>query len=185
MKSRITLLALSMLSALSFAAPVVQFDTTLGTIEVTLDPEHAPETVANFITYVKAGQYNGTLFHRVIPNFVIQGGGYTPDMTEKPTRPPIKNESNNGLKNQTGTIAMARKMDPHSATAQFYINVAPNAALDYQPNGHNSWGYTVFGNVTRGMDVVEKIARVPTGNKQGMADVPLKSVVIQKAFVKP
>ena len=161
--------------------PVVLIRTTDGNIRVELDPRKAPKTVANFLQYVKDGQYTNTIFHRVIPGFMIQGGGFTTDMAEKPTRAPIPIESNNGLKNDLGTIAMARTNDPNSATAQFFINTASNAALDYP--GQDGNGYTVFGKVTAGLDVVKKIEASPTGTQGGMSDVPTTPIVIQSATI--
>ncbi|WP_322043310.1 peptidylprolyl isomerase [Paraburkholderia sp. J67] len=161
------------------AHPQVLFKTSEGDIRVELYPEKAPKTVDNFLQYVKAGQYNGTIFHRVIRGFMIQGGGYTASFVEKPTRAPIPLESKNGLKNQTGTLAMARTSDPNSATAQFFINTVDNANLDYpNPDGN---GYAVFGKVTQGMDVVKKIEAAPTTSRGPMSDVPQKEIVIQSA----
>jgi peptidyl-prolyl cis-trans isomerase A (cyclophilin A) len=163
--------------------PNVLFKTSMGNIRVELDPQKAPQTVANFIAYVKSGQYSGTVFHRVIPGFMIQGGGFTEAMVEKPTRAPIALESQNGLKNTLGTIAMARTSNPNSATAQFFINTANNAGLDYpQPDGN---GYAVFGKVVSGLDVVKKIEAVPTTSRGGMANVPQTPVVIESASVVP
>ncbi|WP_257756766.1 peptidylprolyl isomerase [Burkholderia glumae] len=163
------------------AHPVVQLKTTQGDIRVELYPEKAPKTVANFLDYVKAGQYNGTIFHRVIPGFMIQGGGYKENFDEKPTRAPIPLESRNGLKNLTGTIAMARTSDPNSATAQFFINTVDNAGLDYpNPDGN---GYAVFGKVVSGMDIVKKIEAAPTTVHGSMRDVPQKPVVIESASI--
>jgi peptidyl-prolyl cis-trans isomerase A (cyclophilin A) len=155
--------------------PVVILETSLGPITIELDPAKAPITVENFLKYVDDGFYNNLIFHRVISDFMIQGGGLDDQMNEKPTRPPIKNESSNGLSNTRGTIAMARKPDPNSATAQFYINLFDkNRMLDTAGGG-----YTVFGKVIGGMDVVDAIAKVPTGFKGGMEDVPLKPVYIK------
>jgi peptidyl-prolyl cis-trans isomerase A (cyclophilin A) len=158
--------------------PIVM-ETSQGTIELALYPDKAPITVKNFVEYVKKGHYDGTIFHRVIDGFMIQGGGFTADMTEKPTGPPIKNEAENGLKNDRGTIAMARTGDPDSATAQFFINVNPkgNDGLNY-PNA-NGYGYAVFGKVTKGMDVVDKIRKAPTTSKNGMDDVPVDTITIK------
>lgn len=161
------------------AHPVVDFKTTQGDIKVELYPEKAPKTVANFLAYVKSGQYSGTIFHRVIKGFMIQGGGYKTNFDKKPTRAPIAIESQNGLKNQAGTIAMARTSDPNSATAQFFINTVDNAGLDYpNPDGH---GYAVFGKVVSGMDVVKKIEATPTTARGEMNDVPAQPIVIQSA----
>ncbi|MDN7654549.1 peptidylprolyl isomerase [Burkholderia multivorans] len=163
------------------AHPVVQLKTSQGDIRVELYPEKAPKTVANFLDYVKAGQYNGTIFHRVIRGFMIQGGGYKANFDEKPTRAPIPLESRNGLKNLTGTIAMARTSDPNSATAQFFINTVDNSGLDYpNPDGN---GYAVFGKVVSGLDVVKKIEAVPTTSRGPMQDVPAQPVVIESASI--
>jgi peptidyl-prolyl cis-trans isomerase A (cyclophilin A) len=163
------------------AHPQVLLKTSDGDIKVELYPEQAPKTVANFLAYVKSGQYSGTIFHRVIKGFMIQGGGYTTTYAEKPTRAPISLESRNGLKNALGTIAMARTSDPNSATAQFFINTADNAGLDYpNPDGN---GYAVFGKVIAGMDVVKKIEATPTTTRGPMADVPQQPVVIESATV--
>ena len=165
------------------AAPRVVLATSLGEITLQLDAEKAPKTVANFLEYVKSGHYDGTIFHRVIDNFMIQGGGYKPDLSQKPTRAPIPLESRTGLSNQRGTVAMARTADPNSASAQFFINVADNAFLD-QPNARDGNGYAVFGRVVEGMDVVEKIRAVPT-QAQGMhQNLPVKPVILQKATVE-
>ncbi|HDR9289402.1 TPA: peptidyl-prolyl cis-trans isomerase [Burkholderia multivorans] len=163
------------------AHPVVQLKTSQGDIRVELYPEKAPKTVANFLDYVKAGQYNGTIFHRVIKGFMIQGGGYKANFDEKPTRAPIPLESRNGLKNLTGTIAMARTSDPNSATAQFFINTVDNSGLDYpNPDGN---GYAVFGKVVSGLDVVKKIEAVPTTSRGPMQNVPAQPVVIESASI--
>ncbi|MDE2235528.1 MAG: peptidyl-prolyl cis-trans isomerase [Gammaproteobacteria bacterium] len=163
----------------SAAYPEVAFETSLGTFVVQLDRQRAPLTVKNFLHYVQTGFYDGTIFHRVLPGFVIQGGGFTPTYVEKPTAAPIPNESGNGLFNLRGTVAMARENDPHSATAQFYINLVDNHALDPRPD---RWGYAVFGQVVQGMDVVDKIAAVPTGKAGPFdKDAPLTPVVILKA----
>ena len=164
----------------SALAQKVRLQTSMGDIVVELDPAKAPKSVANFVQYVKAGHYDGTVFHRVIENFMIQGGGMTADLKEKPTRAPIPLESRNGLMNQRGTIAMARTSDPNSATAQFFINVKDNAFLD-AANARDGNGYAVFGKVVSGMDVVDKIRAVPTGSKGPYQDVPLKPVTIDKA----
>jgi cyclophilin family peptidyl-prolyl cis-trans isomerase len=163
----------------AWAQPTVQINTNLGAIQVELNSEKAPKTVANFLEYVKSGHYSGTTFHRVINGFMIQGGGMTKDMVEKPTRAPIKNEADNGLKNEIGTIAMARTPDPHSATSQFFINVADNKFLDHTSKDERGWGYAVFGKVTKGMDVVEKIAKTPTWP----GDVPTQPVIIESVVV--
>jgi peptidyl-prolyl cis-trans isomerase A (cyclophilin A) len=161
--------------------PRVVLKTTDGDISLELYPDKAPKTVANFIEYVKSNQYNGTIFHRVIPGFMIQGGGYTVSYQEKPTRAPIALESRTGLKNTVGTIAMARTSDPNSATDQFFINTVDNPALDYpSPDGN---GYAVFGKVVSGMDVVKKIEGKPTTTRGAMADVPQKQIVLESASV--
>ena len=161
------------------AAPQVLLKTSLGDIVLELNADKAPKTVANFLDYVKSGQYNGTVFHRVINGFMIQGGGFDKDMHEKPTRAPIQNEAKNGLKNDVYTIAMARTSAPHSATAQFFINVGNNAALDYP--SRDGWGYAVFGKVIQGTDVVDKIKQVRTGPSGMFDDVPVTPVIIQSA----
>ena len=160
---------------------MIRFTTNLGVIDIELDPEHAPITCENFENYVKSGFYNGTIFHRVIKGFMIQGGGFEPGMQQKPTNDPIKNEADNGLKNDKYTIAMARTNDPHSATAQFFINVADNDFLNHTAPTGNSWGYAVFGKVVAGQDVVDQIARVRTGTRGWFGDVPVEDVVIEKA----
>ena len=162
---------------------MVNLHTSLGMIGIELDHEHAPTTAANFLQYVRDGFYDGTLFHRVIPNFMIQGGGLESDMSQKPTRAPIQNEANNGLKNVVGSIAMARTSDPHSASAQFFINLKDNNFLDHQAPTSQGWGYCVFGRVAAGMDVVETIARVATTSRRGHQDVPVEEVTIIKAEV--
>ncbi|MBK8993327.1 MAG: peptidyl-prolyl cis-trans isomerase [Gammaproteobacteria bacterium] len=162
---------------------MVTLHTSMGDISLELDAEKAPKTVANFLQYARDGFYDGTIFHRVIDNFMIQGGGMTADMAQKQTRAPVDNEANNGLKNKTGTVAMARTNDPHSATAQFFINVADNAFLDHTAPTAQGWGYAVFGRVTAGMDVVEKIKAVATGNKGFHQDVPKEAVTIERVTV--
>lgn len=161
--------------------PSVKLETSMGDIVVRLDAAKAPETVANFIAYVKAGHYDGTVFHRVINNFMIQGGGMTPDMKEKPAHKPIKNEAGNGLKNSKYTVAMARTSEPHSATSQFFINVKDNDFLDYKAPSGQGWGYAVFGKVIKGQEVVDKIKAVPTGNRGAHQDVPHEAVILKKA----
>ncbi|HTY17326.1 MAG TPA: peptidylprolyl isomerase [Myxococcota bacterium] len=158
--------------------PVVVLETSQGTIEIELDPEKAPVTVQNFLTYVDAGFYDGTVFHRVIPGFMIQGGGFDAKLSQKATRAPIKNEAANGLTNQRGTLAMARTQVVDSATAQFFINVKDN---DFLNHGGRDYGYAVFGRVTQGMDIVDKIAAVKTGTQGGMQNVPVEPVVIKSA----
>ncbi len=162
---------------------MVKMDTNHGTIMLELDAENAPNTVANFLTYAKEGFYDGTIFHRVISNFMIQGGGFTEDMSQKTTNDPINNEANNGLKNDVGSIAMARTGDPHSATAQFFINVKDNDFLNFSSETPQGWGYAVFGKVTEGMDVVNKIKDVPTTTKGPYQDVPSETVIIEKVTV--
>lgn len=163
--------------------PIVEFDTTYGNIVIELNAEKAPVTVANFIDYVESGHYDGLIFHRVIDGFMIQGGGMDSEMNEKRTGTPIKNEADNGLKNTTGTIAMARTSDPHSATAQFFINVRDNDFLNYSSSTPQGWGYAVFGQVIEGMDVVNQIKGVPTGRFGYHADVPTTPIVINSAKV--
>ena len=165
------------------ADPVVLLKTTLGPIEIQLYPAKAPRTVRNFLAYVRAGFYNGTVFHRVIPGFMIQGGGYTAALQEKPTRAPIPNEADNGLKNVTGTVAMARTNDPNSATAQFFINTVTNPFLDFQSKTPSGWGYTVFGKVIHGMRVVRRIEGVPTKAVGPFQNLPVQPVVITRAIV--
>jgi peptidyl-prolyl cis-trans isomerase B (cyclophilin B) len=152
-----------------------------GVITLELDEQKAPKTVANFLSYVKKGHYDGTIFHRVIPGFMIQGGGFEPGMTQKPTDATIENEANNGLKNEKYTVAMARTQAPHSASAQFFINVADNEFLNHKSPTPQGWGYAVFGKVVSGMDVVDKIRRVPTGNAGMHQNVPTTPVVIKSA----
>ena len=163
--------------------PRVKLATSLGDIVVELDAAKAPKSVENFVQYVNDKHYDGTIFHRVIDGFMIQGGGFEPGMTQKPTGEQIKNEADNGLKNERGTVAMARTQDPHSATAQFFINVADNGFLDHTAPTMQGWGYAVFGKVTEGMDVVEKIKGVATTMKSGHQDVPVEDVIIEKAEI--
>lgn len=159
--------------------PQVILETSMGKITIELDTQNAPNTSANFLAYVDDGYFIDTTFHRVISNFMIQGGGITADMRDKPNkRAPIQNEANNGLKNDRGTLAMARTGDPHSATAQFFINLADNAFLNFSSENTQGWGYAVFGKVTDGMDVVDTIAGVSTGNNGGHQDVPLEAITI-------
>ncbi|MEX0900578.1 MAG: peptidylprolyl isomerase [Gammaproteobacteria bacterium] len=162
---------------------MIKLHTNLGVITLELDEEKAPGSVANFCAYAKDGYYDGTVFHRVIPGFMIQGGGFDEQMKQKPTRPPIKNEANNGLSNEKGTIAMARTSDPHSATAQFFINLKDNDFLDNASDTPQGWGYAVFGKVTDGLDVVEKIAQIPTGTSGMHRDVPKETVKIERVEV--
>jgi cyclophilin family peptidyl-prolyl cis-trans isomerase len=163
-------------------APRVTITTSMGAIVLELDAEKAPKSVENFLAYVDAGFYDGTIFHRVIPGFMIQAGGHTKDMMRKSTREPVQNESKNGLSNARGTVAMARTSDPHSATSQFFINSVDNArGLDAGNAGGDGWGYTVFGKVVEGMDVVDKISAVKTTSRSGAQDVPVEPVVIESA----
>jgi len=185
---RIIATALALLIALLPApalaqSPQVELKTSQGVVTLELYPDRAPKTVENFLQYVREGFYNGTVFHRVIPNFMIQGGGFTPDMAQKPTRGPIINEAANGLRNNTGWVAMARTSDPHSASAQFFINVKDNDFLNHP--GQSGWGYAVFGRVVGGMDIVNRIAAVPTANRGPHANVPVTPVVIESARVLP
>ncbi len=161
----------------------VTLETTHGNIVIELNEEKAPETVKNFLTYVNDGFFDGTIFHRVIPNFMIQGGGFMPGMVQKRTEDPIKNEADNGLTNDRGTIAMARTNDPHSATAQFFINHNDNTFLNHTAPTGPGWGYCVFGKVTDGMDTVDSIAAVKTGNDNGHGDVPVETITINKVSV--
>jgi peptidyl-prolyl cis-trans isomerase B (cyclophilin B) len=162
---------------------MITLHTDYGDIVIELNFEKAPKTAANFKKYAEDGFYDGTIFHRVIDGFMIQGGGMTPDMAQKKTRAPIGNEADNGLKNDTGTLAMARTNDPHSATAQFFINLKDNDFLNHSGKNSQGWGYCVFGKVTEGMDVVEKIRKVKTGNAGHHADVPQEPVIIEKVTV--
>ena len=181
-KQLIALIAFIACSIQAFAAnPMVELKTNLGEIVVELDADKAPKSAANFVQYVKDGHYNGTVFHRVIDGFMVQGGGFDARMAQKPTRAPIENEAKNGLKNLPGTLAMARTSDPHSASAQFFINLVPNTFLDYP--SRDGWGYAVFGKVVRGMDVVEKIAKVQTANAGMHQNVPVDPVTIESARV--
>jgi len=176
--------ALLLVAPIALAGPRVYMETSLGDIVLELNEEQAPKTVENFLYYVHEGFYAGTIFHRIIDGFMIQGGGFTEDFQQKPTRPPIPNEAKNGLKNTRGSIAMARTPDPHSATAQFFINVGDNPSLDYpSPDG---WGYTVFGRVVKGMDVVDEIRQVSTGQGGPFPqDVPQTPVIIEKVTLIP
>ena len=161
----------------------VNLDTTEGRIVLDLDTENAPKTTANFAEYVRAGFYDGTIFHRVIEGFMIQGGGFEPGMSQKSTNAPIENEANNGLKNREGSIAMARTSDPHSASSQFFINGADNAFLDHRAPTPDGWGYAVFGRVSEGFDVVKRIIGTNTTSRAGHQDVPVEDIVIEKAEV--
>jgi cyclophilin family peptidyl-prolyl cis-trans isomerase len=166
-------------------APRVQLDTSKGVIVIELNSQAAPKTTANFLAYVQSGFYANTIFHRVIKGFMIQGGGFTADMRQKPTQPPVANEADNGLKNSVGTIAMARTNDPHSATAQFFINAADNAFLDYKGKNARDWGYCVFGRVIQGLEVVRAIEALPTTLRSGQRDVPAEMVIIKSATLLP
>jgi peptidyl-prolyl cis-trans isomerase B (cyclophilin B) len=158
----------------------VEMKTSKGTITIQLDTENTPNTAQNFVEYVKNGFYDGTIFHRVIDGFMIQGGGFTTEMEQKEPNTQIKNEANKGKKNKLGTIAMARTSDPHSATAQFFINIKDNDFLDFSSESANGWGYCVFGEVTEGLDVINEIKKVKTGSRKGHQDVPVENVVIEK-----
>lgn len=162
---------------------MIKLHTNYGVIGIELDEEKAPQTSANFIEYVKSGHYDNTVFHRVIDGFMIQGGGFEPGMNQKPTRAPIENEAGNGLKNEAYTVAMARTSAPHSASAQFFINVANNGFLNYTAPTPQGFGYCVFGKVIEGQDVVDKIKKVKTGNKAGHQDVPVEDVKIERAEI--
>ena len=161
----------------------VTITTTVGQMTLELDADNAPKTVENFLAYANSGFYDGTIFHRVINNFMIQGGGFTTDMEQKPTQAPVDNEANNGLKNERGTIAMARTQDPHSATAQFFINVQDNDFLNHTGENMQGWGYTVFGKITQGEDVLDKIRCVQTGSQGGHQDVPTEPIIIESISV--
>ncbi|WP_030752071.1 peptidylprolyl isomerase [Streptomyces sp. NRRL S-31] len=161
----------------------VELNTNFGRIVLELNDAEAPKTVENFLAYVRSGHYDGTIFHRVINGFMVQGGGFTPDMQQKSTLAPIPNEADNGLKNDNYTVAMARTSDPHSATAQFFINVSDNAFLNYSAKTPNGWGYAVFGRVVEGQDVVDSVKAIKTGSRHGHQDVPTESVVIESAKI--
>ncbi|TAH42736.1 MAG: peptidyl-prolyl cis-trans isomerase [Betaproteobacteria bacterium] len=181
-KQFLALAALASIALPSIAAnPMVELRTSQGVVVVELFADKAPKSSENFIRYVKDGHYDGTVFHRVIDGFMVQGGGFDAAMNQKPTRAQIDNEAKNGLKNEPGTLAMARTGDPHSATAQFFINLVPNTFLDYP--SRDGWGYAVFGKVVKGMDVVQKIAKVPVKNVGMHQNVPVEPVVIQSAKV--
>jgi len=158
---------------------MIKISTTFGDITLELDAENAPKTVANFLEYVRDGSYDGTIFHRVIDNFMVQGGGFDTNMQQKATKAPVENEADNGLKNEFGTIAMARTMDPHSATAQFFINVSNNEFLNHSGKNMQGWGYAVFGKVTEGSEVLDKIRAVATTSRNGHQDVPVDPVIIE------
>ena len=184
LKTLIAVLALLVSLAAAAADPQVEIKTSLGNIVVELDPAQAPLTVENFLKYVKARHYDGTVFHRVMPGFMIQGGGFTPDFKEKDTGKPVRNEASNGVPNTVGTIAMARTSEPHSATAQFFINVADNRALNFRFPTFEGYGYAVFGKVVKGMDVVDRIVKVPTGpGPAPHQNVPIKPVIIKSIRV--
>jgi peptidyl-prolyl cis-trans isomerase B (cyclophilin B) len=177
------LISLPSYSAQSGNKNMIKMTTSLGDIEIELYPEDAPITVKNFLEYIESGFFDGTIFHRVIPGFVLQGGGFTADMNQKETTAPITNEADNGLKNTVGTLSMARTPDPDSATSQFFVNLVDNAFLDFSAKTQQGWGYAVFAKVTSGMEVVQSIAGVATGNVGGHSDVPLEAVVIEKVEV--
>ena len=183
MTKRLFSLSLCLAFGSALATPIAIIHTTKGDITVELDEDKAPASVANFRRYAEDGFYNGTIFHRVIPGFMIQGGGHTADLQEKPAREPIANEAHNGLKNARGTIAMARTSDPHSASAQFFINLVDNHFLNHTSKTNAGWGYAVFGQVVAGMDIVDKIATVKTGRSGMHRDVPLEEVVIEKTEI--
>ena len=185
---KLAALALLTLPVLAFAAPKVELQTNKGLITIELDAQKAPKSVENFTRYIKSGHYDNTVFHRVIDGFMIQGGGFaikSGDLQQKSTNPPISNEADNGLKNVIGSVAMARTNDPNSATSQFFINLVNNDFLDHTAKTSQGWGYAVFGKVTAGMDVVNRIAKARTGRIGGMNDVPIEPIVIQKATYKP
>jgi cyclophilin family peptidyl-prolyl cis-trans isomerase len=185
--TRLFVFLLSLIAATTaYAAnPKVELKTSMGAVVLELYPDNAPKTVENFLQYVKDGHYDGTIFHRVIPGFMIQGGGFGASMQEKKTRPAIRNEAGNGLRNAVGTVAMARTADPHSATAQFFINVSENDFLDFKSPDDKGYGYTVFARVTAGMDVVAKIVQVPTATVGPHQNVPRQPVVIERARLLP
>ncbi len=187
LRKLLALLALSTLAsgAASAADPRVELKTNRGAIVIELNQAKAPKTVANFLQYVKDGHYNGTVFHRVIDGFMVQGGGFDKDMKQKPTRATIENEAANGLKNDYGTIAMARTPDPHSASAQFFINLKNNEFLNFREATPQGYGYTVFGKVVSGMDIIDKIAKVPTGNAGPHQNVPREPVIVESASILP
>ncbi|GAB3244002.1 peptidylprolyl isomerase [Chitinimonas naiadis] len=187
MKKLLCILAIALAAPFCMAAnPVVRLSTNVGDIDLELYPEKAPITVENFLRYVKKNYYSGTVFHRVIPGFVAQAGGYTADIKDKPAGKTIQNEADNGLSNQLGTVAMARQNTPHSATSQFFINLNNNTGLDYRDKETGrGWGYAVFGKVVQGMEVVEKIAATPTSRINNMSDVPTMPIVIKSARLLP
>lgn len=161
---------------------MIKFETTMGEFTMELYADKAPKTVENFLEYVREGFYDGTIFHRVIDGFMVQGGGFTPDMAQKPTKDPVENEADNGVKNEMYTVSMARTMEPHSATAQFFVNVADNSFLDFRAKNPQGWGYCVFGKVVDGTDVIDKMRKVETGNFGFHENVPAESIVIEKAY---
>ena len=177
----VLLLSGDLLMAANDDAPKVRMETSSGTLVIELDAKNAPETTKNFLIYVDDGFYDGTIFHRVIKGFMIQGGGYDRDFKQRPTLPPIQNEADNGLKNERGTIAMARTGDPHSATAQFFINSVDNDFLDHREKSPQGWGYAVFGKVTEGIEVIDAISGVATGSHGPHSDVPQSQILILKA----
>ena len=183
MKKWLLATVLGMVSMAAQAQTHAIIETNIGNIELLLDEQKAPKTVANFVQYANKGFYNGTIFHRVIDGFMIQGGGFTTDMLQKTTDKPIENEADNGLKNAIGTIAMARTSHPHSASSQFFINVANNTPLDFRAKTMQDYGYAVFGKVSKGMDVVNKIAKVRTTSKMMYQDVPVSPVVIKSVRI--
>jgi cyclophilin family peptidyl-prolyl cis-trans isomerase len=188
LSSLLTATALGLLCSTALAGTQVRLNTSLGPITLELADDKAPKTVENFLAYAREGFYNDTIFHRVIDGFMIQGGGFTAGFEQKPTRPPVSNEADNGLKNLRGAIAMARTADPHSATAQFFINVKDNAALDYKSSTPQGWGYAVFGKVIDGMEVVDKIRQTPTGagGPGGrFSDVPATPVILESVTILP
>ena len=184
-RARLALFAAALFPAAALSAPATEavIDTDMGAITIRLETARAPITVKNFIDYAESGHYDGTIFHRVIDGFMIQGGGFTADMKQKKTKSPIVNEARGGIANTRGTVAMARTSDPHSATCQFFITTVDNDFLDAK-NARDGWGYTVFARVVSGMDVVDKISSSPTGSKMGMRDVPVKTVTIRSVKIK-
>jgi len=180
----VTLFCIAQAAWAGSSNPRVLLETSKGVIILELDSKAAPKSVENFLGYVRGGFYDGTVFHRVIKGFMIQGGGFTEDMQQKPTHTPIANEGDNGLQNKRGTVAMARTMDPHSATAQFFINTVDNSFLDHKGKTANGWGYCVFGKVVEGMHVLDAIESVPTTSKAGQRDVPATPVIIERAIVE-
>ena len=177
------LFSLAAISDQSGQPKMIKMTTSLGDIEIELYPEEAPVTVKNFIEYVESEFFDGTIFHRVIPGFVVQGGGFTADMRQKQTNAPIQNEADNGLKNTIGALSMARTSDPDSATSQFFINLVDNASLDFSAKTPQGWGYAVFARVTSGMEVVDEMAKASTGNVGGHSNVPLQPIVVEKAVL--